>query len=129
MTVGNQKEKGFTLFQAFRCAWQGIVDTSHERNFRIELCFMAICIVLGIFFHITYLEWLVVVVCFGLVLGGECFNSAVEAIVDLASPSYHELARVAKDAAAGGVLLFSIASFIIGAVMFVPRFMTLFGLV
>lgn len=114
-------KKGFSLASAFRCALQGVLDTSHERNFRIELCFAVLALVLGLFFDISLVEWCIVVVCFGLVLGGECFNSALEAIVDLASPDVHELARIAKDAAAGGVLLFSIASFIVGALIFLPR--------
>lgn len=118
----------FSLLDAFKCAGQGIADTSHERNFRIELCFMVLCIALGVFFGISVVEWCIVVVCFGLVLGGECFNSAMEAVVDLASPERHELARKAKDAAAGGVLLFSIASFVVGVVMFLPRILSLIGL-
>lgn len=118
----------FSLVDAFKCAGQGIIDTSHERNFRIELCFMVLCIVLGVFFAISVVEWCIVVVCFGLVLGGECFNSAMEAVVDLASPERHELARKAKDAAAGGVLLFSIASFVVGVVMFLPRILSCIGL-
>ncbi len=120
--------KGFSLASAFRCALRGIFDTSHERNFHIELCFMVLCIAMGFAFGITAGEWLVVVACFGLVLGGECINSSIEAVVDLASPEFHELARKAKDAAAGGVLLFSIASFIIGLIIFVPRILVALNL-
>lgn len=119
--------KGFSLLAAFRAAAQGIADTSHERNFHIELVFMVVCIALGFFFGISMFEWLVVVVCFGLVLGGECINSSIEAIVDLASPDYHELARKSKDAAAGGVLLFSLASLVVGLIIFVPRILALLG--
>ncbi len=119
--------EGFSLAAAFRCALQGILDTSHERNFHIECCFMVLCIVLGFAFGISTVEWLIVVLCFGLVLGGECFNSSVEAVVDLVSPEFHELARKAKDAAAGGVLLFSIASFVIGAIIFLPRILAFLG--
>lgn len=121
--------KDFSLLSAFRCAAQGIIDTSHERNFHIELCFMVLCIAMGFFFGISAFEWLAVVVCFGLVLGGECLNSSIEAIVDLASPDYHELARKSKDAAAGGVLLFSIASLVVGLIIFVPRILAFIGLV
>ena len=52
-----------------------------------------------------------------------------EAIVDLASPEFHELARIAKDAAAGGVFICSIASFVIGFIIFFPRIMDMFGIV
>ena len=89
---------------------------------------MIFCIVLGFVFSISSGEWIVVILCFGLVLGGECFNTALEAVVDLASPQYHELARIAKDAAAGGVFLFSIASFVIGVIIFLPRILQLITL-
>ena len=104
--------EGFSLFAAFRCAGRGIIDTAHERNFHIEFACMLLCIALG----------------FGLVLGGECLNSSIEAIVDLASPEYHELARKSKDAAAGGVLLFSLASLVVGLIIFAPRILCLLGL-
>lgn len=123
-----QTQNHFSLQQAFSCAWQGIADSAKERNFRIELCFMILCIVLGFVFGISSGEWIVVILCFGLVLGGECFNTALEAVVDLSSPQYHELARIAKDAAAGGVFLFSIASFVIGVIVFLPRILQLITL-
>ena len=117
----------FSLFSAFICAFQGIIATAKERNFKIEFCFMVLCIILGIAFSISFVEWLCVIICFGLVLGGEVINSSIEAIVDLASPEYHELAKKSKDCAAGGVLLFSIASFVIGCLIFIPRILALLG--
>ncbi len=117
----------FSLLQAFKCAFEGIFATAKERNFKIELCFMTLAIVLGLVFSISFLEWLCVIICFGLVLGGEVINSAIEAVVDLTSPEYHELAKKAKDCAAGGVLLFSIASFVIGCLIFIPRILSLLG--
>ena len=117
----------FSLFSAFKCAFEGILATASERNFKIELCFMVLAILLGLFFSISSLEWVCVIICCGVVLGGEVINSSIEAIVDLVSPDYHELAKKAKDCAAGGVLLFSLASFIVGCVMFLPRILHLIG--
>ena len=117
----------FSLFSAFKCAFEGIIATVSERNFKIELCFMVLVILLGLFFSISPLEWVCVIICCGVVLGGEVINSSIEAIVDLVSPDYHELAKKAKDCAAGGVLLFSLASFIVGCVMFLPRILHLIG--
>ncbi len=116
------------LSEAFIDAFSGIAQTSRERNFRIELCFAVAAIVLGIVFRNTFEQWLVVVVCIGLVLGGECINSAIEAVVDLASPDFHPLAKKAKDAAAGGVLVFSIAAFVVGAALYAPPLLRLVGI-
>lgn len=120
-------KSNFSLVSAFKCAFEGIIATAKERNFKIELCFMVLAIVLGCAFSVSVLEWISMIVCFGLVLGGEVINSSIEAVVDLASPDYHELAKKAKDCAAGGILLFSIASFIIGCVIFIPRIAALMG--
>ena len=122
-------QPGFSLLSALSCAVHGIADASHERNFRIELCFLVCCVILGLVFAITPGEWVACIICFGLVLGGECVNTSIEAVIDLASPEYAELARTAKDAAAGGVLLFSLASFAVGVVVFVPRILAILGLI
>ena len=84
--------EGFSLFSAFRCAGRGIIDTAHERNFHIEFACMLLCIILGFVFGISPYEWLVVVVCFGLVLGGECLNSSIEAMSLLANQKTLQLA-------------------------------------
>lgn len=117
----------FSLKSAFGCAFKGIFLTASERNFKIELCFGLLAIILGFAFSISPLEWLTVIVCIGLVLGGEAFNSAVEAVVDLASPDFHELAGKAKDCAAGAVLLFSFAALAVGIVIFLPKLLALIG--
>jgi diacylglycerol kinase len=117
---------GFTFAKALKCAGKGILLASKERNFRIDIVFAIIATVLGFVLSISSAEWLIVVACFGLVLGGETLNTAIEALVDLVSPEYHVLAGVAKDCAAGAVLLFAIASFIIGCIIFIPKILSLF---
>ena len=92
-----------------------------ERNLKIQIGFAVLAIVLGLAFSISLIEWLVIIVCIGAVFGLECMNTALESVVDLASPDYHELARRAKDVAAGGVLAMAICSFVIGATIFAPR--------
>ena len=56
-----------------------------------------------------------------LVIGAELFNTAMERVVDLASPNIHPLAKDAKDIAAGAVLVFASASVIIGILIFLPK--------
>lgn len=120
--------EGFSLCQAFKCAANGIRVASHERNFRIELVMLALCVILGFYFAISPVEWVLCVVCFGLVLGGEAVNTAIEAVVDLVSPEYNELAGIAKDCAAGATYLFSIASLLVGVIVFLPKIFLLIGI-
>lgn len=120
--------EGFSLYQAFKCAANGIRVASHERNFRIELVVLTLCVILGLYFAISPVEWALCVVCFGLVLGGEAVNTAIEAVVDLVSPEYNELAGIAKDCAAGATYLFSIASLLVGVIVFLPKIFLLIGI-
>ncbi|WP_251197907.1 diacylglycerol kinase family protein [Anaerotardibacter muris] len=124
MTMPDDNKK-FTFIDAVRCALKGVALASKERNFRIDMVFALFTIVLGLICSISTLEWLVVLVCFGLVLGGEAFNTAIEHIVDLVSPEYHVLAGKAKDCAAGAVLLFAIAAFVVGCIIFIPKLLAL----
>ena len=110
-----------TLIQAFGHAADGIRRAARERNFKIELGFGIAAIILGIGLRISLTEWAVVAVCIGCVLGGECLNTSLEALVDLASPDYNELAKVAKDCAAGAVFICSIASLFVAAFIFLPK--------
>ena len=120
--------KKSSLAKAFGYAFSGIAAASRERNFRIELCFAVAAIVLGFAFQISLPEWLAVVICIGAVLGLECINTALEAVVDIASPDFNPLAGRAKDCCAGAVLIMSIAAFIVGFVLFAPRLLALVGL-
>jgi len=63
-----------------------------------------------------------------LVLGLELGNTALEAVVDLASPNFHPLAKAAKDVAAAGVLVVSVIAVLIGLLLFVPPLLRALGL-
>lgn len=130
------------FIQSFGFAASGIAQTFREgRNFKVQLAFAVlalalagVCTALGVSFDQQKFflqpgEWLAIMVCMGCVLGGECVNTAIEAIVDLASPDYHELAKRAKDCAAGGVLVCAIASLVVACIVFLPRFVLLMGIV
>jgi diacylglycerol kinase len=113
------------FLESFRHALDGVGATARGRNFRVQLAAGAAAVALGAFFRISRGEWIAVALCIGLVLGGECANTALEAVVDLASPGRHPLAKRAKDAAAGAVLLFSLAAAVVGAIVFLPRLFAL----
>ena len=117
-----------SLKTSFACAFAGIASAAHERNFKIESAVGVVAIVLGFAFHVSLLEWLAIIVCIGVVLGLECLNTSLESLVDLASPGYNELARRAKDCAAGAVLVASIAALVVGIILFAPRILSVLGL-
>jgi diacylglycerol kinase (ATP) len=74
---------------------------------------------------LSALEWCAVVLAIGAVWTAEAFNTALEALVDLASPENHPLAARAKDVAAGAVLCASISAVVVGAIVFLPKLATL----
>ncbi|MEM8534417.1 MAG: diacylglycerol kinase family protein [Chloroflexota bacterium] len=117
--------RALTLIASFRYAFMGIgylIWT--QRNAKIHCVIGVIAVVLGIVLPISRVEWAVLIVTIALVLAMEGVNTAVEAVVDLASPEYHALAKVAKDVAAGTVLLAAIASVIVGIIIFLPHLWT-----
>ena len=114
--------KSRSFLQSLRHAGRGIVDGWRTgRNLRIQ-AFLGFCAVgLGLFVGLSPLEWAVLSLMIGVVLAAELANTAIENAVDLASPEYHELARLAKDMAAGAVLLLALTSLAVGAWLFVPK--------
>lgn len=75
----------------------------------------------GIWLGISRMEWCVCLILFGLILGLEMVNTAIEVVTDLVSEEYHPLAKKAKDTAAGAVLIAAIAAGVIGVIIFLPR--------
>jgi Diacylglycerol kinase len=91
-----------------------------EHNAWIHCAAIVLVTIAGFYFDITKYEWIAVIVCFGMVLAAEAFNTAIERLVDLVSPQKHPLAGDAKDLAAAGVLICAIATAIIGLIIFIP---------
>ena len=114
------------FLESFRHALDGIGAASKGRNFRVQLAAGAAAVAAGLLLRLSTGEWIAIALCIGLVLAGECANTALEAAVDLASPARHPLAKRAKDAAAGAVLLLSFTAVAVGAIVFLPRILVLF---
>lgn len=102
------------LLKSFGFAWAGIAYTwGHEPNFRIEVVVGVLAVLLSLWLGVSPVPILMMA---AIVLSLEIMNSAVEAIVDLASPDIHPLAKLAKDAAAGAVFLASMIAVVVGVV-------------
>lgn len=93
-----------------------------EANFRIHLFMAFLVICLALLFKVEAQESCLLYICIGMVLCAEAFNTALEHLVDLASPEIHPLAKSAKDIAAAAVLLISIFAAVVGLIIFVPHF-------
>ena len=114
-------EKGMSM-KSFAYALIGIGSAvKSERNMRIHLVAAIAAVLLGAWLGLDGREWASIVICCALVMSLECLNTAVEAVVDLASPDIHPLAKKAKDCAAGAVLLAAIGAAIVGCIIFVPK--------
>ena len=103
---------------AFAGIWTGI---RKERNMKIHCTALLMVVIAGIAFRITVSEWCICIVLCALVMSLELVNTAVEAVVDLVTEEKKPLAKIAKDTAAGAVLITAIASVIIGLLIFVPH--------
>lgn len=115
------------LIDSFRYAFYGIVEAyKSEQNLKIHTVIAILVVIFGFVLELSYVEWLVCLVLIGLVLMAEFFNTAIEYVVDLASPEIHPLAKAAKDTASAGVLMMAIISAIIGLIIFVPKVVEVF---
>lgn len=93
-----------------------------EHNAWIHCTAILMVTTAGFLLGITRTEWLIVILCFALVLAAEAFNTAIERLVDLVSPGFHPIAGDVKDVAAGAVLICAIAAAIVGLIIFLPYF-------
>lgn len=108
--------------QSFGYAIRGISHVfGTEANMKIHIAISILVIIFGMVFAISLIEWIFCLLCIGMVVAAEMLNTAIENVVDLASPEQHPLAGKAKDIAAGAVLICAVISVIIGLLIFIPK--------
>ncbi|KYD11591.1 diacylglycerol kinase family protein [Heyndrickxia sporothermodurans] len=119
----NTDLKGRNRFwKSFIFAFSGIYHAfKTEKNLRFHFAASIIVTIFSIAFHLQLVEWLFVIICIFGMFSLELINTAIERIVDLASPAYHPLAKQAKDVAAAAVLCFAFMTIIIGCIIFIPK--------
>ena len=123
------KKQGKSSFnESLGHALDGIEYTiNHERNFKIELFFAMAVTIMSFILKVSIIEWGILVLVISMVLALEMINTAIERCVDLVTKEYKELAKNAKDIAAGAVLVMSMFSVVIGIIIFLPKIMNLLG--
>jgi diacylglycerol kinase (ATP) len=111
-----------TLLQALNNGFDGIIWVLRtQRNMRVHFLAGASALVLAVVLGVSRIDLLAVVLAIALVLVSEMINTALEAAVDLAMPDAHPLAKIAKDVAAGGVLISAACSLAVGYLVFADR--------
>lgn len=107
------------LAKSFSYALKGIsYCIKNERNMRIHLSAIVMVTLFALFFGITIHEWGTLIICFAIVCASEIMNTAIETLTNLESPSYHNLAKISKDVAAGAVFICASASILVGLTIF-----------
>lgn len=122
-TKSPKKWKNRDLIASLEFALTGIVTAfKEERNMKKHLATAVVVILAGLFFGVSLVEWLFLLLSIFLVIAFEIINSALENVVDLAS-DYHfsMLAKNAKDMAAGAVLVMSLFAALTGLLIFLPK--------
>ncbi len=111
-----------SLIDSFNYAVSGIIlALKTEKNMRIHYGIALTVIILSLFFDFSRTEFLLLLFAISLVVVAEMFNTALERVVDLITEDYHPLARLAKDVAAGAVLIAAINSLVVGYLLFFDR--------
>ena len=106
---------------SFRYAFAGwwyVIRT--QRNAWIHAVTSAVVVILAFWLRLSARDWAVIVLAIGLVWTSEFLNTALEAVVDLASPQHQHLARVGKDVGAAAVLIAALSSALIGFLILGP---------
>lgn len=117
------KEDETKLTFSFKYAFEGIITTiKEERNMFIHFLIAIIVVITGIYVRLSLNEWLICLLLFALVFSLELINTAIENTVDLVATKKNKKAKMAKDAAAGAVLIAAIFASIIGIIIFLPKF-------
>lgn len=112
---GRLKSVGFAVKGAIK-----LVITEH--SVMVQSSLAVLMTVAGFYFKIDRYEWMMQILAFGLVLGIESLNTAVEKIADFIHPEYHERIGFIKDIAAGAVMFAALAAIAIGLLIYVPKF-------
>lgn len=112
---------------SFAAAFSGAVHVIRTQpNAWIEVTALVVVAAAAFYFRVSAIEWSVLLMCIFGVLALEAINTAVEAIIDLVSPHYHPLAKIAKDAAAGALVFAVLGSLCVAIAVFGPRLLALF---
>src|SRR5256884_8736350 len=104
-----------TILDSFNYAFEGIIHVLRtQRNLRIHFAVAFAVLIAALVINVTKLELIALLISITFVLIAEMLNTAVEAAIDIATTSFDPMAKLAKDIAAGAVLIATINALIVG---------------
>jgi diacylglycerol kinase (ATP) len=116
------KPREHSLLGSFNFAIEGVIHVlRRERNMRFHFALATVVLVLAFAYDVTRLELMALMIAISFVLIAEMVNTAVEEMIDLSTKTYDPRAKIAKDVAAGAVLIASVVAATIGYLVFVDR--------
>lgn len=92
----------------FAAAFNGLKLGFSHKSVRVQYILALLAVCAGIIMRLSVLEWVIVIICIGCVIGAEILNTCIEKLCDLHTEEYDEHVKVIKDLAAGAVLTFSL---------------------
>jgi diacylglycerol kinase (ATP) len=108
-----------TIFDSFNYAFEGIIHVLRtQRNLRIHFAVAVLVLILALVVNVTKLELIALLVSISFVLIAEMLNTAIEAAIDIATTSFDPMAKLAKDIAAGAVLIAAVNALAVGYLVF-----------
>ena len=114
-----QGRRRISLIESFNYAVEGIIHVLRtHRNMRVHFAAAVVVLVLALVLGVDRIELIALLISISFVLIAEMINSAIEAAIDVATSSFDPLAKLAKDIAAGAVLIASINAVVVGYLVF-----------
>ena len=114
------------LFNSFGYAFNGILTVyKTEQNILFHTIIAIIVIGLGIYLKVSTVEFSILIILIGLVLGFEIINTSIKYTIDMLMPNVHPMAKMAKDASSGAVLVISLIALFVGIIILLPKVLLL----
>src|SRR2546421_5911937 len=111
-----------SIIESFNYAFEGIIHVLRtQRNMRIHFVIAAVVLILGLASNVSRIELIALLLAIAFVLIAEMLNTAIEGAIDVATTSFDPMAKLAKDIAAGAVLIASVNAVAIGYLVFAGK--------
>ena len=125
--IKKERARDKRLVDSFNFAIEGLISAlKNEKHMKVHILAAIIIVILAIIINASKVEILIISLSVSFVIITELVNTAVEAIIDLVSPERHPLAKLAKDVAAGAVLVAAINALCVGYLLFYDKLLDIF---